>query len=84
MWLEALKVDLTAPESAPVDFGFDLAAALRDLSGDPEMQARAEEIVGEIATKLPGGRAADEAPLGDDSAALIAEAVELVAMRARD
>ncbi|RAI04552.1 DNA repair exonuclease [Acuticoccus sediminis] len=83
VWLEQVKLDLTAPETAPVDFGFDLAAALRDLSADPEMRARAEAIIGEIATRLPSGRAADEAPLGEDTDALIAEAVELVAVRAR-
>ena len=83
IWLEAVKVDLTAPDTAPVDFGFDLAAALRDLAADPETLARAEATIAEIATRLPAGRAAGEAPLGEDAAALIAEACELVATRAR-
>ncbi|WP_075221925.1 metallophosphoesterase family protein [Acuticoccus yangtzensis] len=83
VWLEAVKLDLTAPDGPAPDLGFDLAASLDALAADPEFTARAEALVGEIAVKLPGGRAAEEAPLGDDLAALIAEAAALVALRAR-
>jgi len=86
IWLEKLLIDVGEPSgfSVPLsDPGFDLAASLERLVAEPELKARAEAIVGEIAAKLPGGLGVADPPLGDDIETLMADARDLIVMRAR-
>jgi DNA repair exonuclease SbcCD nuclease subunit len=87
VWLEKLDLRLTEPvatAATPLDVSFDLDAALAALLNEPELRRSADAVVAEIAGKLPPGLAAREKPLGEDLNALLAEARDLLVVRAND
>lgn len=77
-WLEKLKLqtsgDDARPGVAPELKSFDLAALVDGLVDDPEVIARADEIVAAITKRLPAGLGDDEASLAGELPALLAEA----------
>jgi DNA repair exonuclease SbcCD nuclease subunit len=86
IWLERLVIDVDEPSDPavlPADPGFDLAASLERLIAEPELKARGEGIIKEIAAKLPGGLGVADLPLGDDVETILADARDLVVMRTR-
>lgn len=77
IWLEKLKLEtsgVAAPGVAPELKSLDLAALLDGLVDDPEVIARADEIVAAIANRLPAGLGEDEVSLVEELPALLAEA----------
>ncbi len=86
LWLEKLKLRTSAPASqdgvAPELKSLDLAALIDGLDDDPEVLAAARELVATVAAKLPAQASGDEPALGDDVAALLAEARALALGRA--
>ncbi|EAU40482.1 Putative exonuclease [Fulvimarina pelagi HTCC2506] len=82
-WLEKLVVSATAPtdEAIPaIDRSIDIEAMLAEVLGDEERRQEVDDIVRQIAAKLPGGIGSGETPLGttDD---LLAEAREVLLAR---
>ena len=84
IWIERLRVETQDPRPAAEGAlaSLDLAALLEGLDQDPAFQAKAAELVAGIAGKLPGGMAADEAPLAADLGALLDEAQAMLVARA--
>lgn len=81
LWLEKLVIELTMPRRlvANEDEGVaDLAALLPSGDWSAELLEEAESRIREIAAKLPGGSGAGDTPLGEDAAALLAEARALL------
>lgn len=78
MWIEKLKLGTQAPArpagAAPELKSLDAAALLDGLDDDPDVTERARAIAAMVAQKLPVSTNADEPALGDDLAALVAEA----------
>lgn len=84
IWLEKLEMRLD-----PISVGAAVPTDMLGLEGlipsgafPPELLADAETKIAEIASRLPGGIGAGELPLGDDAAALLAEARDLLLSRA--
>jgi len=84
IWLEKLEVRVE-PEASGVAVSTDMLG-LEGLvpMGDfpPELLADADARIAEIAARLPGGIGAGELALGDDAAALLNEARDLLLSRA--
>jgi hypothetical protein len=80
VWIEQVKFETRPPErrAAPDLGGIDPAALLHQLDSDPEFRLRAEGLIASILEKMPAGLEGEEPDLGDDLAALCAEAEALV------
>ncbi|WP_020179187.1 DNA repair exonuclease [Methylopila sp. M107] len=78
VWLEKLKLATSPPAAAgdvaPELKSLDLAALVDGLDGDPDVVARARELVGAIAAKLPPQAGSEEGALDGDIASLLADA----------
>ena len=84
IWLEKLEIRLE-PESIGTAVQSDMLGLEGLIPTDafpPELVADAEARIAEIASRLPGGIGAGDLPLGDDAAALLAEARDLLLSRA--
>lgn len=86
-WLERLKLATHPPgapfESAAGDLAqLDLGAMLAGIETDAGVREKAEALLGQIATKMPGGVDEADAPRLDDLDQLLAEARDLVLGRA--
>ena len=84
IWLEKLEVKLEA-EIASTGKATDLLGLeglLPTAEFSPLLVSEAEARIAEIAARLPGGIGAGDLALGDDAAALLAEARELLLSRA--
>jgi exonuclease SbcD len=86
VWLEKLELRV-APPVLPTgvnaaDPSFDLGALLDAVKDDPDFRQQAEAVIAEVTSKLPGGLGARPTPLGDDAAALISEARDILVYRA--
>jgi exonuclease SbcD len=83
IWLERLQIDTKEPgvpttnQSHP-EASLDLGAMLAALEHDPNVHARAAEIVATIADKLPAGIVTGDIPLADDLDKLLGDAGALV------
>jgi DNA repair exonuclease SbcCD nuclease subunit len=81
IWLEKVKLLTRRPVANPDRLelkSLDFATLLDGLDLDPEVKTRAQEVVRAVASRLPAGIDGDEAPLGEDLEALLAEARERV------
>jgi hypothetical protein len=83
IWLERLQIETkepsvpTANQSHPEAL-IDLGAMLAGLEHDPNIHARAAEIVAIIADRLPAGIVTGDIPLADDLDKLLGDAGALV------
>lgn len=83
IWLERLQIETketgvpTANQSHPEAL-LDLGAMLAGLEHDPNVHARAAQIVATIADRLPAGIETGDTPLADDLDKLLADAGALV------
>ena len=85
IWLEKLDVRVEDAGTPGATAGLAAGLGLEGLiPGElpPELMEEAEARLAEIAARLPGGIGARELALGDDAAALLAEARELLIGRA--
>lgn len=85
IWLEKVEVrveDAEAAASGQAESPFGLVGLLSLDSFSPELVAEAQAKVTEITARLPGGLGAHDLALGDDAAALLAEARDLLLGRA--
>jgi len=84
VWLERLQIDTkeagipTAAGHGLLDASLDLGATLAGLEHDPNVHAKAAEIVASIADRLPVGIVTDDIPLADDLDKLLGDASALV------
>ncbi|MDY8109752.1 DNA repair exonuclease [Fulvimarina sp. 2208YS6-2-32] len=80
-WLEKLVIAVVEPDGrgvgAGADRSIDLEAMLADITCDADVHHDVDAIVEAIASKLPGGIAAGNAPLGDPDE-LLSEARDLL------
>ena len=86
IWLEKLELRLDSPREAgeaATGVALDLERLLREHADPLDAAAQAQRLIAEIASRLPAGLGAAELPLGDEPAALIAEAQQLLIARAR-
>lgn len=88
-WLERLRLDTRQPgEPARSDAGdlaqLDLAAMLAGIDVAQDLKKKAQELLGQVAAKMPGGLQDDDAPSEDDLDQLFAEARDLVLGRATE
>lgn len=86
IWLERLLVETEEAQGPSCRkqgtvTSLDLAAMLDGLEQDSDLRASADELVGSITAKLPGGIVSSDIPLGDDLDSLLADARALVLSR---
>jgi DNA repair exonuclease SbcCD nuclease subunit len=84
VWLERLQIETkgagvpTAASHGFSDTSLDLGATLAGLEHDPNVHAKAAEIVASIVDRLPGGIVTGDIPLVDDLDKLLGDASALV------
>jgi exonuclease SbcD len=84
VWLERLQIETkeagvsTAASHGLLDTSLDLGATLAGLEQDPNVHAKAAEIVASIADRLPLGIVTGDIPLADDLDKLLGDASALV------
>lgn len=83
IWLERLRIETkeAGVPTAQHDYSeayLDLDATLAGLVHDPEVHAKAIQIVASIADRLPGGSVTGDTPLSDDMDNLLGDASALV------
>ena len=83
IWLERLQIETKEPgvptsNQTHPEASLDLGAMLAGLEHDPNIHARAVEIVATIADRLPAGIVSGDTPLADDLDKLLGDAGALV------
>jgi DNA repair protein SbcD/Mre11 len=84
VWLERLQIETKEPGVSAgashglLDTTLDLGATLASLEHDPNVHAKAAEIVASIAERLPAGIVTGDIPLADDIDKLLGDASALV------
>lgn len=76
-WLEKLVLDLADPPARAAgkgDASVELAALLNEAMANPDIEARAEALAGEIRARMPFAAGEGEGLFGEPFAALLAEA----------
>lgn len=81
-WLEKVEFRLHA-DAQPIHTSgaLDIGSLIAEAAEDPEFAALAQQLLGEISARLPGGLGAQGGPVGDDLGALLTEARALVLQR---